>query len=226
MNKAFVLLIALVAFLSSCNTYKKIPYYQDLNRNSATEESIKNFKSLSIQTADVIGVNVSSRTPEASAVFNYSAKDMQSTVSGYLVNDKGEVSLPLIGDVKLAGLTLNEAQVKIAQLLGNYFKDPVVNVRLLNFKIAVYGDVLKPDVYSVKDQNINIMQALAMAGDLNITGMRKNVILVREVEGKRNYIPVDLTSKEIFQSPYYYLKNNDQIYVQPDQMKLTTVDYQ
>lgn len=214
----------LACFLCSCKTYKNIPYYQDLDRTKPTVEEIANYQPAIIQSSDVLGINVSSRTPEQSAIFNYSAKDNQATISGYLVDAKGEVQLPLVGALKVIGLTTGEVQEKLNQLLTTYYKDPVSNVRILNFKVSVYGDVSKPDVYSIKDEKVSITQALTMAGDLNITAMRKNVVLIREEGGKRNYIPIDLTSKKIFSSPYYYLKNNDQIYVQPDKLKLTTVD--
>lgn len=221
-NYAFLILATALLF-SSCSSYKNIPYYQDLDRSKPSEEMITNYQPAIIQSADILGINVSSRTPEQSAIFNYSSKDNQASFSGYLVDSKGEVQLPLIGSLKVVGLTTNQVQEKMNQMLTTYFKDPISNVRILNFKVAIYGDVLKPDVYSIKDEKISITQALTLAGDLNITAKR-NIVLIREEGGKRNYIPIDLTSKQIFQSPYYYLKNNDQIYVQPDKLKFATVD--
>lgn len=209
--------------LSACGSYKKIPYYQDLSRSSITQEVVNNYTPFTIHTGDVIGINVSSRTPESSAVFNYSSKDNQSTVSGYTVDEKGDLQLPLIGTLKVEGLTTSQLQGKMSQLLLTFYKDPVVNVRVLNFKISIYGDVLKPDTYAIKDERLTITQALTLAGDLNITAVR-NIVLIREENGKRNFIPIDLTKREIFNSPYYYLKNNDEIYVQPDKTKYSTVD--
>ena len=224
MKKNHYLLILVALLFSACSSYKDIPYYQDLDRTKVVQEEITNFTPTTIHVADVLGINVSSRTPEQSAIFNYSAKDMQTSVSGYLVDERGEIQLPLIGAIKVAGLTTNQLQEKINQALVTFYKDPVTNVRILNFRVAVYGDVLKPDVYTFKDEKVTITQALTMAGDLNITAMRKNLVLIREENGKRNYIPIDLTSKNLFQSPYYYLKSNDQIYVQPDRTKYSTVD--
>ena len=224
MKRSYYLLALLACIFCSCSSYKNIPYYQDLDRSRPTEEEITNYAPTRIQPADIIGVNVSSRTPEQSAIFNYTSKDGEVVFSGYLVDTKGEVQLPLLGSLKVAGLTTTQVQEKMNQLLTTFYKDPVTNIRILNFKVAIYGDVLKPDVYSIKDEKISIMQALTLAGDLNITAMRKNIVLIREEDGKRNYIPIDLTSKKIFSSPYYYLKNNDQIYVQPDQTKYATVD--
>jgi len=122
------------------------------------------------------------------------------------------------------GLTTTELQEKLNVMLLKYYNDPVVNVRILNFKVSVYGDVERPNVYSLQNERTTITQALSMAGDLNITAMRKTVILVREEDGKRQFIPIDLTSKKIFESPYYYVRNNDEIYVQPDRTKYATVD--
>ncbi|WP_316809605.1 polysaccharide biosynthesis/export family protein [Pedobacter agri] len=225
MKKNYKLLILAAALLlSSCGSYKDIPYYQDLDRAAITQEAINNYQPAVIQSSDILGINVSSRTPDQSAIFNYTSKDNQATVSGYLVDAKGEVQLPLIGALKVAGLTTTQVQEKMNGLLTTFYKDPVANVRILNFKVAIYGDVLRPDIYTVKDEKISVTQALTLAGDLNVTGMRKNVVLIREEAGKRVYIPIDLTSKKIFQSPYYYLKNNDQIYVQPSQLKLATID--
>lgn len=223
MKKHYYLLALIACLLFSCQTYKNIPYYQDLDRSGPTQEQITNYTPTVIQSEDIIGVNVSSRTPEQSAIFNYTSKDNQANFSGYLVDAKGEIQLPLIGPLRVAGLTTNQVQEKMNQLLTTYFKDPISNVRILNFKVSIYGDVLKPDVYSIKDERISIIEALTLAGDLNITAKR-NIILIREDNGKRNFIPIDLTSKKIFSSPYYYLKNNDQIYVQPDKLKVATVD--
>jgi len=219
----FLVLITVV-FFSSCTTYKNIPYYQDINQAAPSQEMVNNYSPFIIQSADILGINVSSRTPESSAIFNYNGKDLQPNVSGYLVNSKGEVQLPLIGSLKVAGLTITQVQDKMSQLLVTYYKDPVVNVRILNFKVIVYGDVQRPNVYTLTDERVTITQALTLAGDLNITAMRQNVVLIREENGKRSFIPLDLTSKNIFQSPYYYLKNNDEIYVTPDHTKYASLD--
>jgi len=225
MKNALLFFLAIsVFFISSCSSYKDIPYYQDLDRTKPSSDNISNDQVTRIQALDILGINVSSRTPESSSVFNYTSKDTQSTISGYMVDSTGAIQLPLVGMMKVQGLTTAQVQEKLNALLVTYFKDPVTNVRILNFKVAVYGDVLKPDVYLIKDEKVSIIQALTMAGDLNITAKRQDVILIREANGKRNFVPLDLRSKKIFESPYFYLKNNDQIYVQPDKTKYSTVD--
>ncbi|WP_017259460.1 polysaccharide biosynthesis/export family protein [Pedobacter arcticus] len=218
---------------SSCSSYKDIPYYQDLNHDSPSQEQITNYSPLTIQPADILGINVNSRNPESSSVFNYNLNKVNGNnfdnspdnpVTGYLVDKNGEIELPLIGVLKVAGLTTAQLKEKMRPLLLTYYKDATVSVRIINFKVTVYGDVQKPDVYTLRNEKTTITQALALAGDLNITAKRKNVILVREVEGVRNYIPIDLTSKKTFQSPYYYLRNNDEIYVQPSRTKYAPGD--
>ena len=111
--------------------------------------------------------------------------------------------------MKVSGLTTEEVSQQLTSNLLPYLNKPIVNVRVLNFKISVFGDVLKPDVFTIQNEHININEALALAGDLNITAKRDNILLIREQNGKRQYFPVDLTKKEIFESPYYYLQNND-----------------
>lgn len=220
-------------FLSSCNTYHNIPYFQELKTSASVEEPVKNYSPLTIQPADVLGIHVNSRNPESAAIFNYnlsrtnntySDNGQNSPVTGYMVDEDGFIHLPLIGKRKAAGLTVSELREQITTELLKLYRDPVVNVRILNFKVAVYGDVLRPDIYTLQNERTTITQALSLAGDLNITAMRKRVFLVREENGSRRFIPIDLTSKKVFESPYFYLKNNDEIYVQPDKTKYATVD--
>lgn len=216
-----ITLLALVISFSSCRSYQEIPYFQDLKRNGISEEAITNYSSLTIQPNDILGVNVISMNAEASQVFNFNSDNNPDV--GYIVTQSGEVKLPLLGMVKVAGLTTDELRNQLQKSLLTYIKEPVVNVRILNFKISVLGDVLRPDVYSVPGERITITEALSLAGDLNITGVR-NILLVRENNGKREYVPIDLKSKNLFNSPYFYLKNNDLIYVDPHKTKLAIVE--
>ena len=225
--------ILLLLLLSSCGSYKNIPYFQDLNHTTPSKEQIDNYSPLTIQTSDILGINVSSRNPESSAIFNSNINHINggsidassdNLLSGYLVDQQGDIHLPLIGNFKAAGFTTSQVREKLQQQLLTYYKDPVVNVRIINFKVSVFGDVLKPGIFNLQNERTTVTQAISLAGDLNITAMRKNVLLIREENGVRNFIPIDLTSKNIFESKYYYLKNNDEIYVQPDRTKYATVD--
>lgn len=233
MNKKTAYSCIVLAFLmSSCGTFKKIPYFKDLNHSVPTQEQVENYSPLIIQPSDILGINVNSRNPESSAIFNYNLNRVNGNnydnsrdnpVTGYMVDQNGEIHLPIIGNLKAGGLTTSELRDTLSRMLLTYYKDPVVNIRILNFKVSIFGDVQRPDVYTLQNERTTITQVLSLAGDLNITAIR-NIILIREQDGKRNFIPLDLTSKKIFESPYFYLKNNDEIYVQPDKTKYATVD--
>lgn len=218
--------------LSSCSSYKKIPYFQDLQNAGTESQNVTNFSPFVISLGDVLAINVTSRNPESSGVFNYNLNSVNgsATVSpdnpvvGYLVDDKGNIYLPYIGAMKVAGLNTSEVRDKLSAKLLTLYKDPVVNIRIINFKISIIGDVLRPNVYTLQNEHTTITQALSLAGDLNITAKRTNILLIRNENGKRIFIRMDLTSKKLFESPYYYLKNNDEIYVEADRTKYATVD--
>ena len=218
-----------VILFSSCGSYQKIPYYQDLDHTALSTSEVKNYVPLTIQRSDILGINVTSKSPESSALFNFRTNGNigdnapDNPITGFLVDENGEVHLPLVGDMKVLGLTTSEFRSKLNARMVNYYKEAVVSVRVLNFRVAISGDVQRPGIYNVQNERITVTQALTLAGDLNITAIR-NIVLIREQDGKRQFIPLDLTSKQIFDSPYYYLRNNDEIYVQPDRTKYATVD--
>jgi len=212
---------------SSCNSYKKVPYFQDLSRTQITRENIDNYTTFTIQPHDQLAISVGSKNPEADAVFGNNLQNAGTNPGnanyGYTVNDKGQVKLPLLGLVKVAGLTTDQLSELMQKNLAPFLSAPTVTVTVINFKVAVLGDVLRPNVYSSNSERLTIPEALSLAGDLNITAKRENIVLVRERDGKREYIPIDLNSKDIFKSPYFYLKSNDLIYVTPGKSKLSTV---
>jgi len=226
--KKLIVFAVTVVFLSSCASYKDIPYFQDVNNANITKETLDNYTSLTIQPLDQLSINVGSLNPDASAVFNNNLQNAganpDNPANGYLVNKNGEINLPLVGAMKVAGLTTTELSEQLQQKLLVYLKQPTVAVSVVNFKVAVLGDVMRPNIYSSPSERLTIPEALSLAGDLNVTAKRKNVLLVRERDGEREFIPIDLTSKKIFESPYFYLKNNDLLVVQPSKLKLSTVD--
>ncbi len=145
-------------------------------------------------------------------------------VVGFLVDNNGNINLPIVGQMKVAGITTTNLaeQLQYSKALS-IFEKPIVNVRIMNFKISVLGDVMKPDVFNIQNERITITEALSLAGDLNITAVRNNILLIREINGKREFIPIDLNSKRLFDSPYYYLKNHDVIYVTPNKAKYLVI---
>jgi polysaccharide export outer membrane protein len=231
-----VYLLSFVLFLSSCGVrYKSVPYFQDLKDSGMVQENISNYTVLKIQKDDILAITVSSLNPEASAIFNLgntssnqgnitSNGDPTLTSNGFRVDQNGNIQLPLIGSIQVAGLSTLGARELIQSKLTSYLREPVISLRLVNFKISVLGDVAHPGVYAVQNERISVAQALSMAGDLTITAVRNNVLLVREIEGSRQYIRLDLQKKELFNSPYYYLQNNDVLYVQPSNAKYASVD--
>ena len=226
-RESHLLLLLLTSILASCTSYKEVNYFQGLNRNKEISEPIKNYAPITIQPGDILGINVSSLSPEGSAIFNASSNistgaqgsDAGNSVLGYLVDQNGNVQLPLIPAVKVGGLTTTEAQVVLQKSILKFLKEPAVNVRLLNFKFSVLGDVLRPGVFNIKNERITIPEALSLAGDLTVTAKRNNILLIREIDGQRKFVNVDITSSQLFNSPYYYLKSNDVLYVEAGKAK-------
>ncbi|MFC0514105.1 polysaccharide biosynthesis/export family protein [Mucilaginibacter angelicae] len=231
-NQLFTTLLFLMVMLTSCANYKEKLYFQGLERNPEMGYKITNFSPPTIQPGDVLALNVKSLNSDGSAIFNSGApttakgKDGSSSASspsdGYLVNKDGEIQLPLVHGVKVGQLSLEEAAAVIKGKISSYLKEPEVTVALMNFKVSVLGDVAHPDVLSVTDERFSITDALSRAGDLTPTANRNNILLVREVDGKRKYINIDITSPRLFESPYYYLKSNDLIYVEPGKNKFAS----
>ena len=148
-------------------------------------------------------------------------------IQGYLVSQEGFIVFPILGTINLAGKTTTEAQKLIAKMLndGGYIKEPTVSVRVINSKITVLGEVKNPGTFSYDEQNLSLNQAIGLAGDLTINGVRKDVMIIREVNGVRTYANLDLTSTDWFSSPYYYVKQNDIIIVNPNGPKIKTAGY-
>ena len=186
---------------------------------------------------DLLTVTVNTTDPEAAAPFNMTVQTAQNLATSrtsysqpvlqqYLVNNEGSIDFPVLGILKVGGLTKNEAEDMIREKLKPYLKEvPIVTVRMSNYKISVLGEVTRPGTFTVSNEKVNVLEALAMAGDLTIWGMRDNVKLVREdATGKREIIELDLTNAEIITSPYYYLQQNDILYISPNKTKAKNSD--
>ncbi|MEJ5994835.1 polysaccharide biosynthesis/export family protein [Pedobacter sp. Du54] len=222
-------IIVLILFLSGCVSYKNIPYFQDLEGKGTIEEQIENFSLIKIQKDDVVAMTVSSLNMEASAIFNMgnttsSSSGGGNSTNGFLVDQSGSVQLPLVGSIKIEGLTSIQARNLVQEKLTKFLKEPVVSLRVVNFKVSVLGDVSRPGVYPVQSERASVTDALSLAGDLNVTALRNNILLIREDQGKRQFIRLDLTNRDIFNSPHYYLRNNDVLYIQPGKSKVASSD--
>lgn len=217
----YILVILGCVFITSCISYKHSPYFKDLPQASVLNQDIDNQSPVVIQPNDILAISVSSlnRTIELFAPGQTRISintDANEPSDGYLVNPQGQIQLPLLGSLKVSGMSTTELTGFITQKLRDHLKDPVVNVRLLNFKVAVFGDVGKPGIYRVINERITVLEAIILAGDLNREAIQSNILLIREIDKKRQFIRLDIESKSIFKSPYFYLKNNDLIYVETE----------
>lgn len=199
-------------------------------------EDIKNSRIPKIQADDILSITITSLSPEANAIFNRGEMIQTSNVipnynntgntipgnlyrEGYLVDEAGYVNFPILGKVKVAGLTKTQATELFTFQLQAHVKDPIINIRYLNFKVTVVGEVNRPSTFTVPTQKLNILEALGMAGDMTAFGKRENVLVIREVDGVRKMIRLNLNNSEVLNSPYFYLQQNDVVYVEPDRMK-------
>ena len=219
-------IVSVALLITSCASRKKAVYFQD-EEGQVIKDSIINFEP-QIQVGDLIAINVSAIDAEAALPFNlFETPVLANSLLNampitYLVNPDGIIQFPVIGDLEVGGLTTKELNTKLSKILESYIKNPIVNIRLKNFKVTVLGEVLRPGSYPVGNERISIIEAIGMAGDLTIYGERKNVILIREKNGKRVTINIDLTNKQLFNSPYFYLSQNDVIYVSPNKTKINS----
>jgi polysaccharide export outer membrane protein len=143
--------------------------------------------------------------------------------NGYLVDKNGFINFPVIGKISLVGMTKEEATDKMTDLIKTQVKNPIVNVRFINFKVTVIGEVQKPATFITETEKINVLEALGLAGDMTVYGRRENVLVIREKEGVRTTTRLNLNSKSVFSSPYFYLQQNDIVYVEPNN-KVKTAD--
>ena len=226
------LAVAFAAALVSCSsqTYKKINYLQDIEGD--TSMSMKINKGIIIQPQDQLSIIVTSRDPKMATPFNlsvamyYSGSELSvaggsQRITGYVVDNNGNIQFPSLGEVHVGGLNRWELQDLITSKLSDsgLLKDAVVTVEFMNFKVSVLGEVTAPGTYSVTGDKITIFQALALARDLTIYGQRDNVHVIREQNGKRQIYTLNLTDSNIFNSPAYYLQQNDVVYVTPSKVR-------
>lgn len=223
--------------LAGCTSYVNVPYIQNPEAVNSFRDSLPLYDA-KIMPKDLLSITVNTSDPQAAAPFNLTvqtAENAQSSVvkttstaalQQYLVDNKGEIDFPVIGKLKVGGLTKNEAEDLIREHLKNYLKEvPIVTVRMSNYKISVLGEVQHPGTFTVSNEKVNILEALAMAGDMTVYGLRDNVKLIREdANGKREIIQLNLNNAELIVSPYYYLQQNDIIYVTPNKTKAKNSD--
>ncbi|WP_316844691.1 polysaccharide biosynthesis/export family protein [Pedobacter psychrodurus] len=217
-------IILLVVLISSCVSTKNVPYFQDVSlAGKSVLESTADYSDPKIQVDDILSISIFTGDPENTGVVNQVSSVTtvgQQQVSGYLVDKKGEIELAVIGKIKLAGLTTFEARDTIRSRAKELFKNPTVQVRFANFKVTVLGEVARPAAYTLPNEKVSVLDAIGLAGDLTIYGKRENILLIREVNGKKEFARLNLNSEMLFKSSYFYLKQNDVIYVEPNKARV------
>lgn len=207
-----------VFLLTSCVQYRDLLSYNEAPRFPTEPQEITNFEPMVIQSNDILQIGVSSIMPEAAAPFNGVSGN------GYLVDTEGNVTLPTVGNIEVGNLTLEAAKRKVQIKLKPYFSDPpIVNIRLQNFKINVNGEVGSPTTFTIDNDRITIIEAITRAGDFTPYSRRDSILIIREFNNERTFGYIDFTSPEVFDSPYFYLRQNDVVYVRPQKTKVTTV---
>lgn len=230
MKKHLIGLIPLLCLIiTSCSTPKNITYMQGFDNNEV--QQVRAQRRITIQPDDKLSIVVSSRNPELAEVFNLAVAQYRigavntsynQYTSLFTVDPDGYVNYPLIGKIHLAGLNRHEAaEVVEKKIIGNdLLKDPVVTVEFMNATVSVLGDVARPGEYDIDKDNMTILQAISKAGDLNITGLRDHVLVIREENGQDRAYRLDLTDTEsLMQSPAYYMQQNDVVYIEPNDTK-------
>lgn len=210
--------------LMSCSSKKDIVYFQNA-KNFETIVDTDTFKA-KLKVGDVLNISVSTLDLNVTKPYNL----VESTGNGggqlidYVIDPDGNIDYPVLGKIKLLGLTIEEAKELMKKKFseGQLLKDPVVIIRIKNYKISVLGEVNNPGVYPVSGDRISILEALAAAGDLTINGKRDNILVIRDFNGTKTYTRIDITNKEVFNSPVYFLTQNDIVYVEPNNARISS----
>lgn len=225
--KKYLSITLLLVFLTSCVSTKSVTYFQ--NKEEIDQAVSKQLYDAKIMPKDILQIQVFSMTPSASEPFNLlkmanttgttTASSNQNSVYNYLVDNEGMVEMPIIGQIKLGGLSKNEAEEMIKGKILPYVAESeniVVHVRMMNYKYAILGGVNRPGLYTTQNEKVSILEAIAQAGDLTTFAYRDRIYVIREnSDGQKEYNRLNINDANIISSPYYYLQQNDVIYVEP-----------
>lgn len=236
--KRIVVFILFSFINSSCSTNRNISYFNDVPdslKADGLNVALSNYIDPKVKPNDILQISIQTLDPQNATVMGlaptptFATQPLASTtsqpdVSGYLVDKDGIIELPLVGKIVVKGMTTTEIREAIHQKVSIYYKEPVVNVRYVNFEITVLGEVTRPAKYIVPNEKVNLLDALSMAGDLTVYAKRENVMVIRDENGQKKIVRFDLSSSNIFNSPYFYLRQGDIVYVEPGKSKLATTD--
>jgi polysaccharide export outer membrane protein len=230
----FFLMATVLVFGVSCVSSKKIVYFQDLQQNKALLESVQN--SFKIQPNDLLSIVVSAYDLNAVRPFNLVSEarpssDLGATVNtntqqqGYLTAEDGTINFPVLGKVQVAGLTRTQLSEVLAKQISEYVINPIVTIRVMNFKVSVLGEVTRPGAYNVQGERLTLPEALGLAGDMTIFGRRDNVLVIRDNGKTKDYKYIDIREASVLNSDYYYLQQNDVIYVEPNNAQVQSSSF-
>jgi polysaccharide export outer membrane protein len=231
-----VILFWYCSLLTSCGSTKSVPYFQNVLDSGTSKLAVNNvFHEPTIQPDDILSISIFTIDPATSMVVNQLgsqsfggmvsiAGSANPSASGFLVDKNGEIQLSVIGKVKLLGLTTFQARDLIQERAAKSYNSPNVQVRYSNFKVTILGEVSRPATYTVPNEKVTVLDALGLAGDLTIYGKRENVLLIRDNNGEKQFARLNLNSNELFNSTFYYLKQNDVIYVEPNKGKAASLN--
>ncbi|MCA6422560.1 MAG: polysaccharide biosynthesis/export family protein [Flavobacterium sp.] len=224
-----LLLLFIPIYFLSCASKKDIVYLQDVDTinasNSYSYEPV-------LKNDDLLSIIVSADDPEVTYMFNipqiqgnYKVDESQSSIRTYLIDSYGQIEFPVLGKISLAGLTRSEAIKELTQKVKPYITNPTINLRILNYKVSVLGEVIKPGSYTFNSERVTLLEALAIAGDLTIYGKRNNILIIREKNNQKTYNRVDITNSSFVNSEFYYLTQNDVIVVEPNKTRINSSSF-
>jgi len=230
MRKCLLIFSSILIF-TSCSTKKEILYFQDI-------EKIENFEAIEhfepkIEVNDVLRITVSSLNEEVVEPFRMNTNGQSgnngggenAVLNGYLVDAEGNINFPVLGRLQVKDFTRQELEELLTERIREYVTDAVIQVRIVNFKITILGEVGSQGVIKIPDERVSIPELIAMAGGITYDGKRNNILVIRDDNGKKTYGYVDITKSEVFENPFYYLKQNDIVYVEPTYRKVKSAGF-
>lgn len=230
MHKLLPVLLALT--LVSCVSHKQLVNFNEGPAFPMGAQPIPVVSDIRIQPDDLLEIGVYAENPVAVSPFTLQGvgartkEENNVTGNNYLVDQQGDIEFPILGKMHLAGLTIEQARDSFKLKIGRYITNPIVNVRWLNFKFTVLGEVSRPATYTLPERSVTVLEAIGLAGDLTNYGNRDNILIIREQDGKREFGHINLRDRSVFSSPYFYLKQNDVLYVEPVKQKTSIVSDQ
>ena len=225
---SYIYILAIALVFGSCASSEKFALLQ--NATAASDGKTADFQAV-LQPDDLLMIIISTDNPIVSQPYNLSSVSVatnnemaagQQRLLSYQIDQEGNIEMPNLGTVKAAGKTRNQLMADISKLLEGKINNPVITIRILNFKVSVQGEVNRPGTFTIATERITLLEALSMAGDLTIYGKRDNILVIREENGVKSFQKVDITKADFINSPYYYLSQNDMVYVEPNKTRVNS----